>query len=77
MSIVRKIYDEAAEEEREILRIIDIVTGPIIFNHYGEYVQELRNTGEVSINGIVSSEGEAFLFEEAFEVLLHRGYGDK
>ena len=75
MSIIRMINMEATAGERETLRCIDLVTGPILINHHGEYVQELRNTNEVSINGVVSDDEEGLL-EEAVEILLHRPYGD-
>lgn len=77
MSIVRMINMEATKGERETLRCIDLVTGPILINHHGEYVQEMRDTSEVSINGIVSGDEEAFLLDEAVGVLLHREIGDK
>ena len=77
MSIIRMINQEATAGERETLRCIDLVTGPILINRYGEYVQEMRDTHEVSINGLPSGEKEASLLEEAVGALLHRAYGDK
>ena len=76
MSIIRMINQEATAGERETLRCIDPVTGPILINRYGEYVREMRDTHEVSINGLPSGE-EASLLEEAVGALLHRAYGDK
>lgn len=77
MSIIRMINTEATQSERLALRCIDLVTGPILINHRGEYVQEMRETHEISINGIISDDEEEGLLEEAVEILLHRAYGDK
>ena len=52
MSIIRMINMEATQSERLALRCIDLVTGPMLINPDGEYVQELKPDYEVSINGI-------------------------
>ena len=77
MSIIRMINMEATQSERLALRCIDLVTGPMLINADGEYVQELTPDHEVSINGVFSDEGEEGLLEEAVEILLHRARGDK
>lgn len=70
MSIIRMINMEATQSERLALRCIDLVTGPMLVNPDGEYVQELKPDYEVSINGIRHD-------EQAIRILLRRAYGDK
>lgn len=77
MSIVRMISMEATQSERLALRCIDLVTGPMLINPDGEYVQELKPDYEVSINGIRHGEEDEGLLEQAIRILLHRAYGDK
>lgn len=77
MSIIRMINMEATQSERLALRCIDLVTGPMLINPDGEYVQELKPDYEVSINGIRHDEEDEGLLEQAIQILLHRAYGDK
>lgn len=77
MSIIRMINMEATQSERLALRCIDLVTGPMLINPGGEYVQELKPDYEVSINGIRHDEEDGGLLEQATQILLHRAYGDK
>ena len=77
MSIIRMINMEATQSERLALRCIDLVTGPMLINPDGEYVQELKPDYEVSVNGIRHDEEDEGLLERAIRILLHRAYGDK
>ena len=77
MSIIRMINMEATQSERLALRCIDLVTGQMLINPDGEYVQELKPDYEVSINGVRHDEGDEGLLEQAIRILLHRAYGDK
>lgn len=77
MSIIRMINMEATQSERLALRCIDLVTGPMLINPDGEYVQELKPDYGVSINGIRHDEEDEGLLEQAIQILLHRAYGDK
>lgn len=77
MSIIRMINMEATQSERLALRRVDLVTGPMLVNPDGEYVQELKPDYEVSINGIRRDEEDEGLLEQAIRILLHRAYGDK
>lgn len=77
MSIIRRINMEATQSERLAPRCIDLVTGPMLINPDGEYVQELKPDYEVSINGIRHDEEDEGLLEQAIRILLHRAYGDK
>lgn len=77
MSIIRMINRGATQSERLALRCIDLVTGPMLINADGEYVQELKPDYEVSINGIRHDEEDEGLLEQAIRILLHREVGDK
>lgn len=77
MSIIRMINMEATQSERLALRRIDLVTGPMLINPDGEYVQEPKPGYEVSVNGIRHDEEDEGLLEQAIRILLHRAYGDK
>lgn len=77
MSIIRMLNMEATQSERLALRCIDLVTGPMLINPDGEYVQELKPDYEVSINGIRHDEEDEGLLEQAVRILLHREVSDK